>query len=78
MNEEINFDDDIINELDEDDNNKKILSQNRSKYVSHLILNFSEKENSKKFDELISDLEKCSPAVQESLCRMVKAVCAQK
>ena len=57
MNEEINFDDDIINELDEDDNNKKILSQNSRKYVSHLILNFSEKENSKKFDELISDLE---------------------
>ena len=57
MNEEIDFDDDIINELDEDDNNKKILSQNSRKYVSHLILNFSEKENSKKFDELISDLE---------------------
>ena len=43
MNEEINFDDDIINELEEDDNNKKKLSQNLRKYVSHLILNFSEK-----------------------------------
>lgn len=31
-----------------------------------------------KYESLISDLEKCSPAVQESLCRMVKAVCEQK
>ena len=57
MNEEINLEDDIINELEEEDDNKKLISQNRRKFVSHLILNFSKKEKSKRFDELISDLE---------------------
>ena len=57
MNEEFNEYDDIIHELDEEDDNKNILSQNRRKLVSQMILNFSQKENNKKFDELISDLE---------------------
>ena len=57
MNEEFNEYDDIIHELDEEDDNKKILSQNHRKFVSQMILNFSQKENNKRFDELISDLE---------------------
>lgn len=32
----------------------------------------------KKYENLIADLEKCSPSVQDSFCRMVKAVCEQK
>lgn len=31
----------------------------------------------KKYENLISDLEKCSPAVQDSFCRMAQAVCEQ-
>ena len=58
MNEEFNLDDNINHELVKKDNKKKSLTQNHRKYVSNLILNFSKKEKSKKFDELISDLEK--------------------
>lgn len=32
----------------------------------------------KKYENLISDLEKCTPAVQDSFCRMAQAVCNQR
>ena len=43
-----------IHEIDHEENQKK---RNRPRYVNQIVLNFSEKEKNKRFDELISDLE---------------------
>ena len=37
--------------------------------------NIHDKYLFKKYENLISNLEKCSPAVQDSICRMIQAVC---
>ena len=55
MNQEIHENEDInIHEIDHEENQKK---RNRPRYVNQIVLNFSEKEKNKRFDELISDLE---------------------
>ena len=43
-----------IHEIDHEENQIK---RNRPRYVNQIVLNFSEKEKNKRFDELISDLE---------------------
>ena len=43
-----------IHEIDHEENQKK---RKRPRYVNQIVLNFSEKEKNKRFDELISDLE---------------------
>ena len=55
MNQEIHENEDMnIHEIDHEENQKK---RNRPRYVNQIVLNFSEKEKNKRFDELISDLE---------------------
>ena len=55
MKEENHENDDMnIHEIDHEENQKK---RNRPRYVNQIVLNFSEKEKNKRFDELISDLE---------------------
>ena len=54
MNQEIHENEDMnIHEIDHEENQKR----NRPRYVNQIVLNFSEKEKNKRFDELISDLE---------------------
>ena len=55
MNQEIHENEDMnIHEIDHEENQIK---RNRPRYVNQIVLNFSEKEKNKRFDELISDLE---------------------
>ena len=55
MKEENHENDDMnIHEIDHEENQIK---RNRPRYVNQIVLNFSEKEKNKRFDELISDLE---------------------
>jgi len=55
MKEENHENDDMnIHEIDHEENQKK---RNRPRYVNQIVLNLSEKEKNKRFDELISDLE---------------------
>ena len=55
MNQEIHENEDMnIHEIDHEENQKK---RNRPRYVNQIVLNFSEKEKNKRFDELICDLE---------------------
>ena len=55
MKEENHENDDMnIHEIDHEVNQKK---RNRPRYVNQIVLNFSEKEKNKRFDELICDLE---------------------
>lgn len=55
MKEENHENDDMnIHEIDHEENQKK---RNHPRYVNQIVLNFSEKEKNKRFDELISDLE---------------------
>ena len=55
MKEENHENDDMnIHEINHEENQKK---RNRPRYVNQIVLNFSEKEKNKRFDELISDLE---------------------
>ena len=55
MNQEIHENEDMnIHEIDHEENQKK---RNRPRYVNQIVLNLSEKEKNKRFDELISDLE---------------------
>lgn len=56
---------------------KDAIIPNKSSEENEMNKNIHEKYLFKKYEKLISDLEKCSPTVQDSFCRMAQAVCNQ-